>query len=179
MSVAPSPSPVAIVVRDGWGKKRPQVEQFQRRIPRQKPVARQAWPSIPARLVRHQRRSTGLPEVGTMGKARWRTRTSAWPSGRSGQSVAIPRRCRRRSSTTSRHERSRRVAQDKQRGHMHVFGIVFSDAVAWSGSNTSTAVSSCSSRDGIHPRILHAFNDGRDTSPQFSVIGYLRHRSER
>ena len=73
-----------------------------------------------------------------------------------------------------------RAARDGPRGRLHLMGLV-SDGGVHSGWTHLEACIELAAREGVPDLVLHAFTDGRDTSPDSSpgylreVAGWLRH----
>ena len=163
-----------LIVRDGWGKNPvPAMEQRQRRLPRETSRRRPA-----AGRVSRARSSTPAASMSACPKARWATAKSATrTSARAASSI----RNRSRSPSDSQ-RRVLRQRRDQRRRRQRA------------RATEPTCTCSASSSDaGVHGLLehlygclelckrkglstacsLHAFTDGRDTSPN-SGLGYVR-----
>jgi 2,3-bisphosphoglycerate-independent phosphoglycerate mutase len=164
--------PCVIIVRDGWGKNPyPQWNNANAVYLAKHPVADRLMANYPNVLINTSGFDVGLPE-GTMGNSEVGHQNIGAGRVVDQESVAITKQCRNgelfNNSTLN-------AAVDnvvKNGSKLHLFGIV-SDAGVHGLLEHLYGVLLLAKRRGLSRVYLHAFTDGRDTSPK-SGLGYLK-----
>jgi 2,3-bisphosphoglycerate-independent phosphoglycerate mutase len=167
-----SKRPHVIIVRDGWGKNPyPQWNNANAVYLAKHPVADRLMAEYPNVLIHTSGFDVGLPE-GTMGNSEVGHQNIGAGRIVDQESVAITKAIRDGSFFDNR-EVNAAVANALSKGSaLHLFGIVSDAGVHGLLEHLFGCLELCR-RKGLHRVFLHAFTDGRDTSPN-SGLGYVR-----
>jgi 2,3-bisphosphoglycerate-independent phosphoglycerate mutase len=164
--------PIVIIVRDGWGKN-PHAEWNKANAVylAKHPVADRLMAEYPSTLIHTSGFDVGLPE-GTMGNSEVGHQNIGAGRVVDQESVAITKQARNGELS---HNKVLNEAVDfalKNKGKVNLFGIVSDAGVHGQLEHLYACLTLCKLR-GIKDVFLHAFTDGRDTSPDYG-IRYLR-----
>jgi 2,3-bisphosphoglycerate-independent phosphoglycerate mutase len=164
--------PCVIVVRDGWGKNPdPKWNPSNAVYLARHPVADRLMAEYPNVLINTSGFEVGLPE-GTMGNSEVGHQNIGAGRVVDQESVAITKQCRN-GQLFDNPVLNAAVDNALQKGtKLHLFGIV-SDAGVHGLLEHLFGVLALAKRRGLTRVFLHAFTDGRDTSPN-SGLGYVR-----
>src|SRR3954462_5954931 len=164
--------PCVIIVRDGWGKNPfPQWDRANAVVLAKHPVADRIMAEYPSTLIHTSGFDVGLPE-GTMGNSEVGHQNIGAGRIVDQESVRVTKQIRD-GSFFSNPELNAAVESAMARGaKLHLFGIV-SDAGVHGLLEHLYAVLELAKRRGLTRVLLHAFTDGRDTSPN-SGLSYVR-----
>src|SRR3954465_607993 len=164
--------PCEIIVRDGWGKNPfPQWDRANAVVQAKHPVADRIMAEYPSTLVATSGFDVGLPE-GTMGNSEVGHQNIGAGRVVDQESVAITKQCRN-GEIFKNAVLNATVENALEKGtKLHLFGIV-SDAGVHGLLEHLYAMLELAKRRGLDRVFLHAFTDGRDTSPN-SGLGYVR-----
>jgi 2,3-bisphosphoglycerate-independent phosphoglycerate mutase len=167
-----SKRPHVIIVRDGWGKNPyPQWNNANAVYLAKHPVADRLMAEYPNVLIHTSGFDVGLPE-GTMGNSEVGHQNIGAGRIVNQESVAITKAIRDGSFFDNR-EVNAAVANALNKGStLHLFGIVSDAGVHGLLEHLFGCLELCHRR-GLDRVFLHAFTDGRDTSPN-SGLGYVR-----
>jgi 2,3-bisphosphoglycerate-independent phosphoglycerate mutase len=169
---AVSHRPCVIIVRDGWGKNPyPQWNNANAVYLAKHPVADKIMRDYPVTLIHTSGFEVGLPE-GTMGNSEVGHQNIGAGRIVDQESVAITKQIR---SGTFFDNGPLNQAVDrslKNHGAVHLFGIVSDAGVHGLLEHLFACLELCK-RKGQKNVFLHAFTDGRDTSPN-SGLGYIQ-----
>lgn len=172
MSTKVDRRPVVIIVRDGWGTNPDAARDVSNAIHLAKhPVADRIMAEYPTTLIHTSGFDVGLPD-GTMGNSEVGHQNIGAGRIVDQESVAITKDVR---SGTMQKNKVLNSACDtvlKSGGSLHVFGIV-SDAGVHGLLEHLYGVLNLAKARGVKNVFLHAFTDGRDTSPH-SGLGYIK-----
>jgi 2,3-bisphosphoglycerate-independent phosphoglycerate mutase len=161
-----------LIVRDGWGKNPyPQWNKANAVYLAKHPVADRLMAEYPSTLIRTSGFDVGLPE-GTMGNSEVGHQNIGAGRIVDQDSVAITRQCRNGEIFGNPVLDAAVENALQKRTKLHLFGIV-SDAGVHGLLEHLYACLSLAKQRGLDRVYLHAFTDGRDTSPN-SGLGYVR-----
>jgi 2,3-bisphosphoglycerate-independent phosphoglycerate mutase len=171
------PQPCAIIVRDGWGKNPyPQWDRANAVVLAKHPVADRLAAEYPGTLIHTSGFDVGLPE-GTMGNSEVGHQNIGAGRIVDQESVRITKAVRD-GTFYENPQLKAAVARAKERGAaLHLFGIL-SDAGVHGLLEHLYGCLELARRQGLSRVFLHAFTDGRDTSPN-SGINFLRQTEEK
>jgi 2,3-bisphosphoglycerate-independent phosphoglycerate mutase len=164
--------PVAIIVRDGWGKNPyPQWDHANAVYLARHPVADRLMAEYPSTLIHTSGFDVGLPE-GTMGNSEVGHQNIGAGRIVDQESVKITKDVR--SGAFSQNVEMVAAVENAVRtgGNLHVFGIVSDAGVHGQLEHLYGCLTLAKSR-GFDRVFVHAFTDGRDTSPH-SGINYIK-----
>ena len=167
----PGQRPVVIVVRDGWGKNPdPRWDNANAVVLGRHPVADRLLAEYPHTLIHTSGFDVGLPE-GTMGNSEVGHQNIGAGRIVDQESVKITKEVRNGAFTGNPEMVA--AAQNVRRtgGTLHLFGIV-SDAGVHGQLEHLYGCLTLAKAHGLTKVFLHAFTDGRDTSPH-SGLGYI------
>lgn len=169
--------PVAIIVRDGWGKNPyPQWNQANAVYLAEHPVADRLMAEYPTTLIHTSGFDVGLPE-GTMGNSEVGHQNIGAGRIVDQESVRITKAVRD-GEFFSNAELNAAVSNAlENKTNLHLFGIVSDAGVHGLLEHLYGCLELCRRR-GLSRVFLHAFTDGRDTSPN-SGLGYVRQIEQR
>jgi 2,3-bisphosphoglycerate-independent phosphoglycerate mutase len=164
--------PCVIIVRDGWGKNPyPQWNKANAVYLAKHPVADRLMAEYPSVLINTSGFDVGLPE-GTMGNSEVGHQNIGAGRVVDQESVAITKQVRN-GELYDNPVLNAAVDNARQKGSkLHIFGIV-SDAGVHGLLEHLYGVLNLAKRRDLERVYLHAFTDGRDTSPN-SGLGYIR-----
>ncbi len=168
----PSKRPVALIIRDGWGKNPfPRWDRANAVLLARHPVADRLMADYPSTLIRTSGFDVGLPE-NTMGNSEVGHQNIGAGRIVDQESVRITKAIR----TGEFYDNPElNVAVNnalEKSSDLHLFGIVSDAGVHGLLEHLYGCLELCRRR-GLTRVHLHAFTDGRDTSPN-SGLGYLR-----
>jgi 2,3-bisphosphoglycerate-independent phosphoglycerate mutase len=164
--------PVAIIVRDGWGKNPfPQWNKANAVYLGRHPVADRLMAEYPSVLIHTSGFDVGLPE-GTMGNSEVGHQNIGAGRIVDQESVAITKAIRDGSFFANVEVNAAVDNALKNGSNLHLFGIVSDAGVHGLLEHLFGCLELCR-RKGLTRVFLHAFTDGRDTSPN-SGLGYIR-----
>jgi 2,3-bisphosphoglycerate-independent phosphoglycerate mutase len=164
--------PCAIIVRDGWGKNPfPQWDRANAVVQARHPVADRIMAEYPSTLIATSGFDVGLPE-GTMGNSEVGHQNIGAGRVVDQESVAITKQCRNGEIFNNAVLNAAVDNALKNNTKLHLFGIV-SDAGVHGLLEHLYALLALAKRRGLDRVFLHAFTDGRDTSPN-SGLGYVK-----
>jgi len=168
----PSKRPLVIVVRDGWGKNPdPKWNSSNAVYLARHPVADMLMAEYPNTLVQTSGFEVGLPE-GTMGNSEVGHQNIGAGRIVDQESVAITKQCRNEEIFQNAVLSGAVDHALKTNASLHLMGIV-SDAGVHGLLEHLYACLELAKRQGLTRVYLHAFTDGRDTSPN-SGLGYVK-----
>ncbi|MDP9174691.1 MAG: 2,3-bisphosphoglycerate-independent phosphoglycerate mutase [Planctomycetota bacterium] len=169
---SPAKRPCVIIVRDGWGKNPfPQWNHANAVFLGKHPVADNLMAQYPTTLIHTSGFDVGLPE-GAMGNSEVGHQNIGAGRVVDQESVAITKQIRD-GEFFQNHELNQAIDHALgKKGSVHLFGIV-SDAGVHGLLEHLYACLELGHRRGLKQMFLHAFTDGRDTSPN-SGLAYLR-----
>jgi 2,3-bisphosphoglycerate-independent phosphoglycerate mutase len=163
--------PCVIVVRDGWGKNPyPKWNNANAIFLAKHPVADRLMSEYPSTLIHTSGFDVGLPEA-TMGNSEVGHQNIGAGRVVDQESVAITKQIR---DGTFYHNSILNKAVDRaieKNANLHLFGIVSDAGVHGLLEHLFACLELCKRR-GLHRVFLHAFTDGRDTSPN-SGLQYI------
>jgi 2,3-bisphosphoglycerate-independent phosphoglycerate mutase len=164
--------PCVIIVRDGWGKNpNPQWNNSNAVYLAKHPVADRLMAEYPSVLINTSGFDVGLPE-GTMGNSEVGHQNIGAGRVVDQESVAITKQCRN-GEIYNNAVLKQAVTNALDKGtKLHLFGIV-SDAGVHGLLEHLYGILQMAKRQGLTRVYLHAFTDGRDTSPN-SGLGYIK-----
>lgn len=164
--------PVVIVVRDGWGKNPcPEWDKANAVVLAKHPVQDRLLAEYPCTLIHTSGFDVGLPE-GTMGNSEVGHQNIGAGRVVDQESVAITKAIRN-GEFFDNVELNRAVDHAiAHRSRLHLFGLVSDAGVHALIEHLFGCLELCR-RKGLKEVYLHAFTDGRDTSPN-SGLGFLR-----
>src|SRR3954447_12308380 len=164
--------PLVLIVRDGWGKNPyPQWNHANAVYLAKHPVADRLMAEYPNTLIHTSGFDVGLPE-GTMGNSEVGHQNIGAGRVVDQESVAITKAIRT-GTFFDNVELNYAVTQALEKGtNLHLFGIVSDAGVHGMLEHLYACLELCRRR-GLTRVFLHAFTDGRDTSPN-SGLGYVR-----
>jgi 2,3-bisphosphoglycerate-independent phosphoglycerate mutase len=164
--------PCVIIVRDGWGKNPyPKWNNANAIFLAKHPVADRIMSQYPSTLIHTSGFDVGLPQ-GTMGNSEVGHQNIGAGRIVDQESVAITKQILT-GEFYKNPELNRAIdSSQKTGGNLHLFGIV-SDAGVHGLLEHLYGVLELCRRRGLTRVFLHAFTDGRDTSPN-SGLGYIR-----
>jgi 2,3-bisphosphoglycerate-independent phosphoglycerate mutase len=164
--------PVVIIVRDGWGKNPfPQWNQANAVYLAKHPVADRLMANYPATLIHTSGFDVGLPE-GTMGNSEVGHQNIGAGRVVNQESVAITKAIRGGDFFLNPQINAAVDHALAKGSALHLFGIVSDAGVHGLLEHLFGCLEMCR-RKGLGRVFLHAFTDGRDTSPN-SGLGYVR-----
>jgi 2,3-bisphosphoglycerate-independent phosphoglycerate mutase len=165
--------PLVIIVRDGWGKNPfPEWNRANAVYLAKHPVADQLMADYPSVLVRTSGFDVGLPE-GTMGNSEVGHQNIGAGRVVDQESVRITKEIRNGVFFDNAEMNAAVTNALENRSNLHLFGIVSDAGVHGLLEHLFGCLELCRRR-GLRDRVfLHAFTDGRDTSPN-SGLGYVR-----
>src|SRR5688572_19701663 len=164
--------PCVIIVRDGWGKNPyPQWDHANAIKLARHPVADRIMAEYPSTLIATSGFDVGLPE-GTMGNSEVGHQNIGAGRVVDQESVAITKQCRNGEIFDNAVLNAAVSHALENRSRLHLFGIV-SDAGVHGLLEHLYACLALAKRRGLQRVYLHAFTDGRDTSPN-SGLGYVQ-----
>jgi len=171
------PQPCVIIVRDGWGKNPyPQWDRANAVVLAKHPVADRLAAEYPGTLIHTSGFDVGLPE-GTMGNSEVGHQNIGAGRVVDQESVRITKAVRDGTFFDNAQLKAT-VARAKERGGaVHLFGILSDAGVHGLLEHLYGCLELCR-RGGLSRVFLHAFTDGRDTSPN-SGIKYLGQAEEK
>jgi 2,3-bisphosphoglycerate-independent phosphoglycerate mutase len=164
--------PCVIIVRDGWGKNPyPKWNNANAVFLAKHPVADRLMAEYPSTLIHTSGFEVGLPE-GTMGNSEVGHQNIGAGRVVNQESVAITKQIRNGEfyENGPLNEAVKRALDRK--GAVHLFGIVSDAGVHGLLEHLYACLELCK-RNGLKQVFLHAFTDGRDTSPN-SGLEYIR-----
>jgi 2,3-bisphosphoglycerate-independent phosphoglycerate mutase len=163
---------LVLIVRDGWGKNPyPQWNHANAVYLAKHPVADRLLAEYPNVLIHTSGFDVGLPE-GTMGNSEVGHQNIGAGRIVDQESVAITKQCRN-GAIFDNAVLNAAVKNALEKGtNLHLFGIV-SDAGVHGLLEHLFACLALAKKRGLSRVFLHAFTDGRDTSPN-SGLGYVR-----
>ncbi|HYE21652.1 MAG TPA: 2,3-bisphosphoglycerate-independent phosphoglycerate mutase, partial [Tepidisphaeraceae bacterium] len=168
----PSKRPLVIVVRDGWGKNPDSKWNSSNAVYLAKhPVADRLMAEYPNTLIQTSGFDVGLPE-GTMGNSEVGHQNIGAGRVVDQESVAITKQCRNGQIEQNAVLAGAVENALKTGGALHLFGIA-SDAGVHGLLEHLYALLLMAKRKGLGRVFLHAFTDGRDTSPN-SGLEFIR-----
>ena len=166
--------PIVLIIRDGWGRNPyPQWNHANAVYLARHPVADRLLAEYPNVLIKTSGFDVGLPE-GTMGNSEVGHQNIGAGRVVDQESVRITKQCRD-GEFFGNPELNRAVENALQNGtNVHLFGIVSDAGVHGLLEHLYGCLDLCRRRGVPGSRVfLHAFTDGRDTSPN-SGLGYLQ-----
>ncbi len=164
--------PVAIIIRDGWGKNPyPQWNRANAVFLARHPVADQLMADFPTTLIHTSGFDVGLTE-GTMGNSEVGHQNIGAGRIVDQPAVKITKDVRSGAFLDNKELNAACDRVIKNNGALHLFGIV-SDAGVHGLLEHLYGCLALAFRRGIENVFLHAFTDGRDTPPN-SGLGYIR-----
>jgi 2,3-bisphosphoglycerate-independent phosphoglycerate mutase len=164
--------PVVIIVRDGWGKNPfPQWNSANAVFLAKHPVADKLMTEYPSTLIHTSGFDVGLPE-GTMGNSEVGHQNIGAGRVVDQESVAITKDVRNGKFLANSVLNAAVDFAELHNGKLHIFGIV-SDAGVHGLLEHLYGVLELAKNRGFSRVFLHAFTDGRDTSPN-SGLGYVK-----
>src|SRR5213082_1935461 len=164
--------PLVLIIRDGWGKNPfPQWNNANAVYLAKHPVADQLMATYPSTLIHTSGFDVGLPE-GTMGNSEVGHQNIGAGRVVDQESVAITKAVRNGSFNDNPVMNEAVAFALKNKGDLHLFGIV-SDAGVHGLLEHLYGCLELFKQKGLDRVFLHAFTDGRDTSPN-SGLGYVR-----
>ena len=165
--------PLVIIVRDGWGKNpHPQWDRANAVHLAGHPVADRLMAEYPNVLIRTSGFDVGLPE-GTMGNSEVGHQNIGAGRIVDQESVRITKQIRNGEFLDNPELNAAVTNALENRTNLHLFGIVSDAGVHGLLEHLFGCLELCRRR-GLRDRVyLHAFTDGRDTSPN-SGLGYVR-----
>ena len=168
----PIKRPLVVVIRDGWGKNPfPEWNRANAVFLAKHPVADRLMDEYPSALIRTSGFDVGLPE-GTMGNSEVGHQNIGAGRIVDQESVRITKQIRN-GEFFDNVELNAAVTNALQKGsNLHLFGIV-SDAGVHGLLEHLFACLALAKKHGLERVFLHAFTDGRDTSPN-SGLRYIR-----
>jgi 2,3-bisphosphoglycerate-independent phosphoglycerate mutase len=169
----PAKRPLVIIVRDGWGKNPfPEWNRANAVYLAKHPVADRLMAEYPNVLVRTSGFDVGLPE-GTMGNSEVGHQNIGAGRVVDQESVRITKEIRSGHFFDNVELNAAVTNALENRTNLHLFGIVSDAGVHGLLEHLYGCLELCRRR-GLRDRVfLHAFTDGRDTSPN-SGLGYVR-----
>ncbi len=164
--------PLVLIIRDGWGKNpHPEWDRANAVRLARHPVADRLMAEYPSTLIHTSGFEVGLPE-GTMGNSEVGHQNIGAGRIVDQESVRITKAIRN-GEFYDNAELNAAVANCLKNGsNLHLFGIVSDAGVHGLLEHLYGCLELCRRR-GLSRVFLHAFTDGRDTSPN-SGLGYLR-----
>src|SRR3954452_6109094 len=164
--------PVVLIIRDGWGKNpHPEWNKANAIYLAKHPVADRLMAEYPSTLIHTSGFDVGLPE-GTMGNSEVGHQNIGAGRIVDQESVAITKAIRN-GTFYDNVEINAAVSSALEKGtSLHLFGIVSDAGVHGLLEHLYGCLELCQRR-GLNRVFLHAFTDGRDTSPN-SGLGYVR-----
>jgi 2,3-bisphosphoglycerate-independent phosphoglycerate mutase len=164
--------PLAIIVRDGWGKNPfPQWNKANAVFLGKHPVADRIMADYPSTLIHTSGFDVGLPE-GTMGNSEVGHQNIGAGRIVDQESVAITKAIRNGDFLTNAEVNAAVDNAISRNSSLHLFGIVSDAGVHGLLEHLYGCLDLCKKK-GLSRVFLHAFTDGRDTSPN-SGLGYVR-----
>ncbi len=171
-SMKPLKRPQVIIIRDGWGKNPyPQWNSANAVYLARHPVADKLMAEYPNVLIHTSGFDVGLPE-GTMGNSEVGHQNIGAGRIVDQESVAITKQCRNGEIFENGVLNAAMTNALENRTSLHLFGIV-SDAGVHGLLEHLFGILALAKRRGLDRVYLHAFTDGRDTSPN-SGLGYVQ-----
>ncbi|HZZ41916.1 MAG TPA: 2,3-bisphosphoglycerate-independent phosphoglycerate mutase [Tepidisphaeraceae bacterium] len=171
MSVAVTKRPLVLIVRDGWGRNPdPKWNGSNAVYLAKKPVDDRLMAEYPHTLVATSGFDVGLPE-GTMGNSEVGHQNIGAGRVVDQESVGITKQARSGEIFNNVELNAAVTHAMENGGSLHLFGIV-SDAGVHGLLEHLYACLELAKRRGMTRVYLHAFTDGRDTSPN-SGVGYI------
>jgi 2,3-bisphosphoglycerate-independent phosphoglycerate mutase len=169
--------PLVIIVRDGWGKNPfPEWDHANAIALASHPVADRLMVEYPTTLIHTSGFEVGLPE-GTMGNSEVGHQNIGAGRIVDQESVRITKAIRN-GAFFDNPQMNAAVSNCLEKGsNLHLFGIVSDAGVHGLLEHLYACLELCRRR-GLRRVYLHAFTDGRDTSPR-SGVGYLRQVEEK
>jgi 2,3-bisphosphoglycerate-independent phosphoglycerate mutase len=169
---SPSKRPCVIIVRDGWGKNPyPQWNHANAVFLAKHPVADRMMANYPSTLIHTSGFDVGLPE-GTMGNSEVGHQNIGAGRIVDQESVAITKQIRDGEFFRNYELNAAIDFAKKNSGSVHLLGIVSDAGVHGLLEHLFACLELCK-KNGQKRVFLHAFTDGRDTSPN-SGMGYIR-----
>ena len=169
--------PVVLIVRDGWGHNPdPKMNKSNAVYLAKHPTEDMLQANYPGGLVATSGFDVGLPE-GTMGNSEVGHQNIGAGRIVDQESVRITKAIRTGEFFQNKELNSAVDNALKTGGKLHLFGLV-SDAGVHSLLEHAYACMELAKKKGLTRVYLHAFMDGRDTSPQ-SGLGYLKQAEAR
>ncbi len=169
----PSPKPVVLIVRDGWGQNpHPEHDAFNAIKLADTPVADALMQRYPSTLLHTSGEEVGLPE-GTMGNSEVGHQNIGAGRVVNQESVRITQQIR--SGTFYDNDALRDAVMHAKANHqtVHLLGIASDAGVHGMMDHLYACVELCKRLGMAKERVaLHLFTDGRDTGP-FTGKGYL------
>jgi 2,3-bisphosphoglycerate-independent phosphoglycerate mutase len=164
--------PLVLIIRDGWGRNPyPQWNHANAVYLAKHPVADRLLAEYPSVLIRTSGFDVGLPE-GTMGNSEVGHQNIGAGRIVDQESVRITKQIRS-SELFDNAELNATVSNALQKGtNLHLMGIVSDAGVHGLLEHLYACLALCKKR-GLTRVFLHAFTDGRDTSPN-SGLGYIQ-----
>jgi 2,3-bisphosphoglycerate-independent phosphoglycerate mutase len=167
-----TPRPCVIIVRDGWGKNPfPQWNHANAVYLAKHPVADKILRDYPTTLIHTSGFDVGLPE-GTMGNSEVGHQNIGAGRIVDQESVAITKQIRDGEFFKNPALNQAVDNAKKNNGSVHLFGIVSDAGVHGLLEHLFACLELCHKK-GLTKVFLHAFTDGRDTSPN-SGLEYIR-----
>src|SRR4051812_10126574 len=164
--------PLVLIVRDGWGKNPyPQWNHANAVYLARHPVADQLMSEYPTTLIHTSGFDVGLPE-GTMGNSEVGHQNIGAGRIVDQESVRITKDIRSGAFYDNVELNAAVTNALKNQSNLHLFGIVSDAGVHGLLEHLFGCLELCRRR-GLSRVFLHAFTDGRDTSPN-SGLGYIR-----
>lgn len=164
--------PIVLIVRDGWGKNpHPQWNKANAIQLARHPVADRLMAEYPNTLIKTSGFDVGLPE-GTMGNSEVGHQNIGAGRIVDQESVHITKQVRNGEFLANAEMNAAVTNALQNKGNVHLFGIVSDAGVHGLLEHLYGCLQLCKQR-GVHKVFLHAFTDGRDTSPN-SGLGYIR-----
>src|ERR1700691_5395229 len=171
MPIAVEKRPVVIIVRDGWGKNpHPEWNRANAVFLAKHPVADRLMAEYPNTLIHTSGFDVGLPE-GTMGNSEVGHQNIGAGRIVDQESVAITKQILTGEFYKNAVLNQAIDSPTKSGGNLHLFGIVSDAGVHGLLEHLYGCLELCRRR-GLTRVFLHAFTDGRDTSPN-SGLGYI------
>src|SRR6476660_1922073 len=168
----PSKRPVVLIIRDGWGKNPdPQWNHANAVYLAKHPVADRLLAEYPNTLIHTSGFDVGLPE-GTMGNSEVGHQNIGAGRIVDQESVRITKDIRSGHFLDNVELNAAVQNALKNGSNLHLFGIVSDAGVHGLLEHLYGCLELCKRR-GLTRVLLHAFTDGRDTSPN-SGLGYVR-----
>ncbi len=163
--------PLVLIVRDGWGKNPDEKWNNSNAIYLAKhPVADKLMAEYPNTLIHTSGFDVGLPE-GTMGNSEVGHQNIGAGRIVNQESVAITKAIRNDEFFQNKELNAAIDNAVTKRSDLHLFGLVSDAGVHGLLEHLYACLELCKRR-GLYRVFLHAFTDGRDTSPN-SGLGYL------
>jgi 2,3-bisphosphoglycerate-independent phosphoglycerate mutase len=164
--------PVVLIVRDGWGKNPyPQWNHANAVFLARHPVADKLMAEYPTTLIHTSGFDVGLPE-GTMGNSEVGHQNIGAGRVVDQESVKITKEIRNGEFYNNAELNAAVTNALEHRSNLHLFGIVSDAGVHGLLEHLFACLELCKRR-GLNRVFLHAFTDGRDTSPN-SGLEYVR-----